>query len=190
VDDIQASCYKILDSLYMVTGLTGTYSQRKNIHMEVEKHRAALGQCLGAFAACFPVAFLESEFNQNNKLSVLAKTRDQSVQVQEMLQTLSQHIPQLDKLLMDIEQAAEKWSFSIKVHELLEQLLHFQPSLHGNAEHFRRRPPAVVLLFDLLVAVRSRWVKPTRLADHPSDQRSHQPIFLLTSPADAAPYWT
>jgi ryanodine receptor 2 len=63
---------------------------------------------LGAFAACFPVAFLESEFNPNNKLSVLAKSRDQSVQVQEMLQNLSQHIPQLDKLLAEIEQAAEK----------------------------------------------------------------------------------
>ena len=111
MDDIQAACYKILDSLYMVTGLTGIYSQRKNIQMEVEKHRAALGQCLGAFAACFPVAFLESEFNQNNKLSVLAKSRDQSVQVQEMLQNLSQHIPQLDTLLADIEQTADKGYF-------------------------------------------------------------------------------
>jgi ryanodine receptor 2 len=54
------------------------------------------------------VAFLEPEFNNNNRLSVLAKSRDQSVQVQEMLQNLSQHIPQLERLLADIEQCAEQ----------------------------------------------------------------------------------
>uniref|UniRef100_A0A915M947 Uncharacterized protein n=1 Tax=Meloidogyne javanica TaxID=6303 RepID=A0A915M947_MELJA len=108
VDDIQASCYKILDSLYLVNGLSIAYSQRRSIQIEVERHRAALGQCLGAFAATFPVAFLENEFNSSNKLSVLAKSREQSVQVQEMLQNLSQHIPQLDKILLDIEQTAEK----------------------------------------------------------------------------------
>ena len=87
-----------------------TCASRQNIQMEVEKHRSALGQCLSAFSACFPVAFLEAEFNANNKLSVLAKSRDQSVQVQEMLQNLSQHIPILDKLLLDIEQSAAKRS--------------------------------------------------------------------------------
>lgn len=46
------------------------------------RHRPGLGQCLSAFASCFPVAFLEPEFNKNNKYSVLAKTQDQSVQVQ------------------------------------------------------------------------------------------------------------
>lgn len=52
------------------------------------------------------MAFLEGEFNKNNKYSVLAKSQDQSVQVQEMLQNLSAHIPQLDKLLNDVEQAS------------------------------------------------------------------------------------
>lgn len=46
------------------------------------RHRPALGQCLSAFASCFPIAFLEAEFNKYNKYSVLAKTQDQSVQVQ------------------------------------------------------------------------------------------------------------
>lgn len=108
LDDIQAACYKILESLYLVNGLSIAYLQRRSIQIEVERHRAALGQCLGAFAATFPVAFLENEFNASNKLSVLAKSREQSVQVQEMLQNLSQHIPQLDKILLDIEQTAEK----------------------------------------------------------------------------------
>lgn len=106
LDDIQAACYKTLDSMYMVTGLAATAAQRKSIGYETDKHRPGLGQCLSAFASCFPVAFLEPEFNKNNKFSVLAKTQDQSVQVQEMLQNLSTHIPHLDKLLKDIEEVA------------------------------------------------------------------------------------
>uniref|UniRef100_A0A1I7Z2U2 B30.2/SPRY domain-containing protein n=1 Tax=Steinernema glaseri TaxID=37863 RepID=A0A1I7Z2U2_9BILA len=107
LDDIQAACYKILDSLYMVTELSAAVAHRKSIVFETEKHRSILGQCLSAFASCFPIAFLEPEFNHNNKYSVLAKSQDQSVQVQEMLQKLSTHIPQLDKLLDRIEQVAE-----------------------------------------------------------------------------------
>ncbi|PIC27807.1 hypothetical protein B9Z55_019948 [Caenorhabditis nigoni] len=106
LDDIQAACYKILDSLYMVTGLNSSISHRKFISSESEKHRPGLGQCLAAFASCFPVAFLEPEFNKSNKFSVLAKTQDQSVQVQEMLQNLSTHIPHLEKLLTDLETVA------------------------------------------------------------------------------------
>ncbi|CAI5451931.1 unnamed protein product [Caenorhabditis angaria] len=106
LDDIQAACYKILDSLYMVTSLGATITHRKSISGESEKHRPGLGQCLSAFSSCFPVAFLEPEFNKSNKFSVLAKSQDQSVQVQEMLQNLSTHIPHLDKLLVDIETVA------------------------------------------------------------------------------------
>ncbi|CAB3399073.1 unnamed protein product [Caenorhabditis bovis] len=107
LDDIQAACYKILDSLYMVTGLGSSIRDRKSINYEAEKHRPGLGQCLAAFASCFPVAFLEPEFNKSNKFSVLAKSQDQSVQVQEMLQNLSTHIPHLDKLLTDIESVSQ-----------------------------------------------------------------------------------
>ncbi|CAD6199567.1 unnamed protein product [Caenorhabditis auriculariae] len=106
LDDIQAACYKILDSMYMVTGLGGSFAHRKSISYEAEKHRPALGQCLAAFASCFPVAFLEPEYNKHNKFSVLAKSQEQSVQVQEMLQKLSTHIPHLDKLLNEIETVA------------------------------------------------------------------------------------
>ncbi|KAE9549703.1 hypothetical protein FO519_007091 [Halicephalobus sp. NKZ332] len=107
IDDIQAACYKMLDSLYMITGISESYKNRKSINYEVEKHRSGIGQCLSAFASCFPVAFLEGELNNNNKFSVLAKSQDASVQVQEMLQNLSQHIPELEKLLSFVEQKAQ-----------------------------------------------------------------------------------
>uniref|UniRef100_A0AC34QR18 Ryanodine receptor n=1 Tax=Panagrolaimus sp. JU765 TaxID=591449 RepID=A0AC34QR18_9BILA len=107
IDDIQAACYKILDSLYMITGIADSYKHRKSVNYEVEKHRPGVGQCLSAFASCFPVAFLEGELNNNNKFSVLAKSQDASVQVQEMLQNLSQHIPELEKLLNFVEQTSQ-----------------------------------------------------------------------------------
>ncbi|EJD76290.1 ryanodine Receptor TM 4-6 family protein [Loa loa] len=107
LDEIQAACYKILDSAYLLNSLAATTSQRKSIAYEMDKHRPALGQCLAAFAGCFPVAFLEDKFNKNNKYSLLAKSQDQSVQVQEMLQNLLAHIPQLDKLLTEVEQVGQ-----------------------------------------------------------------------------------
>uniref|UniRef100_A0A915MZX6 Uncharacterized protein n=1 Tax=Meloidogyne javanica TaxID=6303 RepID=A0A915MZX6_MELJA len=79
----------------------------KQVNIELNGNRSVSG-VLRRVAATLPVAFLENEFNSLNKLSVLAKSREQSVQVQEMLQNLSQHIPQLDKILLDIEQTAEK----------------------------------------------------------------------------------
>uniref|UniRef100_A0A915B3X3 Ryanodine receptor n=2 Tax=Parascaris TaxID=6254 RepID=A0A915B3X3_PARUN len=106
VDEIQAACYKILDSAYLLTSLSTVATQRASIGYETDKHRPGLGQCLSAFAASFPVAFLEAHFNKHNKYSVLAKTMDQSVQVQEMLQNLAAHLPQLESLLTDIEQAS------------------------------------------------------------------------------------
>ncbi|CAG9530378.1 unnamed protein product [Cercopithifilaria johnstoni] len=107
LDEIQAACYKILDSAYLMNSLAATTSQRKSIAYEMDKHRPALGQCLAAFAGCFPIAFLEDQFNKNNKYSLLAKSQDQSVQVQEMLHNLLAHIPQLDKLLTDVEQVGQ-----------------------------------------------------------------------------------
>nr|CAD2190378.1 unnamed protein product [Meloidogyne enterolobii] len=79
----------------------------KQVNIKLNGNRSVSG-VLRRVAATLPVAFLENEFNSSNKLSVLAKSREQSVQVQEMLQNLSQHIPQLDKILLDIEQTAEK----------------------------------------------------------------------------------
>ena len=35
------------------------------------RHRPALGECVGFFASCFPVAFLEPDLNKYNKYSIL-----------------------------------------------------------------------------------------------------------------------
>lgn len=37
----------------------------------LNRHRPALGECLGSFASCFPVAFLEPNYNKYNRNSIL-----------------------------------------------------------------------------------------------------------------------
>lgn len=66
----------------LATKLTSKSFFFNKINIMIFRHRPILGQCLSAFSSCFPIAFLESQFNHNNKLSVLAKSSDQSVQVQ------------------------------------------------------------------------------------------------------------
>ena len=42
-----------------------------NVLIFLFRHRPALGECLGSFASCFPVAFLEPSYNKYNKNSIL-----------------------------------------------------------------------------------------------------------------------
>ncbi|VDP16147.1 unnamed protein product [Soboliphyme baturini] len=106
IDEIQIATYKIVDSLYALSLSTTAVQDRKSIKYEIEKHRSAIGQCLRAFASCFPVAFLEPDFNTNNRFSFLNKFHDQSVLAREMLHTYSSNIPLLDDVLQKIEDVA------------------------------------------------------------------------------------
>ncbi|XP_052009298.1 ryanodine receptor 2 [Xyrauchen texanus] len=50
VDEVQAYCYRILSSLYILGTTNGTF---------IERQRSVLGECLAALSAAFPVCFLE-----------------------------------------------------------------------------------------------------------------------------------
>ncbi|MCJ8736531.1 hypothetical protein PDJAM_G00013570, partial [Pangasius djambal] len=50
VDEVQASCYRILCSLYTLGTCSNTFMERK---------RPFVGECLAALSAAFPVCFLE-----------------------------------------------------------------------------------------------------------------------------------
>ncbi|KFD64964.1 hypothetical protein M514_11549 [Trichuris suis] len=104
VNDIQLSSYKIADSLYALSSLESP--TRKSIKLELERHRSFIGQCLSAFACCFPVAFLEPEFNEVNKFSILTHL-DQTSQSKELLSSITADIPSLDKVLTDIEHLSQ-----------------------------------------------------------------------------------
>jgi ryanodine receptor 2 len=71
VGEIQLASYKILCGLW-VLGTTGTkLIDREWIINELNRHRHVIGECLGSFANSFPIAFFESEFNFNNKYSIM-----------------------------------------------------------------------------------------------------------------------
>nr|XP_061794423.1 ryanodine receptor 2-like [Nerophis lumbriciformis] len=61
VGSVQASCYKILNSLYLLGTSTSVY---------MEGQRPAAGACLAALTAAFPVCFLEPAINKSNPYSI------------------------------------------------------------------------------------------------------------------------
>lgn len=71
VGEIQLASYKILNALWILGTLGTKLIDREWIIHELNRHRPLIGECLGSFAACFPIAFFESQFNLNNKFSIM-----------------------------------------------------------------------------------------------------------------------
>ncbi len=71
IDEIQVSCYKILDSLYTIGTNLSLTKARKFMRSEISTNRASIGTCLAALSATFPVAFLEPSLSKHNQFSVL-----------------------------------------------------------------------------------------------------------------------
>lgn len=82
MDEIQVAAYKILGSLYTL-GIDPTlHRDRKYLKTEIDRHRPALGNCLGAYSSTFPVAFLEPHLNKHNQFSLLNRIADHSLEAQ------------------------------------------------------------------------------------------------------------
>ena len=107
LNDIQVACYKILASLYTLGTNNTLHSGRKFIKTELEYHRPAVGNCLGAFAATFPVAFLEPSLNKNNKNCIHSKANDVSIEAQSIMQELEASMPSIDDLMAAVEKYVE-----------------------------------------------------------------------------------
>ncbi|CAH1792829.1 unnamed protein product, partial [Owenia fusiformis] len=76
------------------------------------RHRPALGECVASFASAFPVAFLESNLNKYNKHSILYGISDEkiaefSLEAQEVMNHLAEHLPSLDNIVAEIADLAE-----------------------------------------------------------------------------------
>ena len=82
VDEIQVACYKILAALYQLGTDLSLDKSRKFIKIALDRNRPAVGACLGAFAATFPVAFLEPMMNKQNPFSIHNRIADQSLEAQ------------------------------------------------------------------------------------------------------------
>lgn len=84
MDEIQVACYKILAALYQLGTDLSLDGNRTFMKKELDRHRPAIGNCLGAFAGTFPVAFLEPLMNKNNPWSIHNRIADQSLEAQGM----------------------------------------------------------------------------------------------------------
>ncbi|EEC03457.1 hypothetical protein IscW_ISCW017056, partial [Ixodes scapularis] len=103
LDDIQVACYKILNSLYTLGTRTDLHGGRSFVKAELERHRPAYGNCLGAFAATFPVAFLEPSHNKHNPHCIHGKAQEHSLEAQAVMATLESSMPTLDDLMGQVE---------------------------------------------------------------------------------------
>lgn len=123
VDDIQVACYKILNSLYTLGTNNSLHNNRKFIKSELEHHRPQIGNCLGAFAACFPVAFLEPSLNKCNPFCIHAKSQDFSIEAQSVMQELEASMPNIDDLMNQFDKFVESETKYIKEPQIIDILL-------------------------------------------------------------------
>ncbi|XP_062134851.1 ryanodine receptor isoform X13 [Drosophila sulfurigaster albostrigata] len=107
LDEIQVASYKILAALYHLgTDATLTHD-RKYLKTEIERHRPALGSCLGAYSSCFPVAYLEPHLNKHNQYSLLNRIADHSLEAQDIMVKMESCMPNLEAILSEVDQFVE-----------------------------------------------------------------------------------
>ncbi|XP_076856683.1 ryanodine receptor 2 isoform X3 [Brachyhypopomus gauderio] len=117
LDDVQVSCYRILNSLYSL----GT---SKSIY--VERQRPALGECLAAFSTAFPVAFLEPYLNKYNSYSIYNTkgSRDRTVSgLPSQVEQVCPLVPSLEKALEEIMELAESGMRYTQMPHVMEVVL-------------------------------------------------------------------
>ncbi|XP_039637451.1 ryanodine receptor 3 isoform X7 [Perca fluviatilis] len=117
LDDVQLSCYRILNCLYSLG--TG-----KNIF--VERHFPALGETLATLVGAMPVAFLEPQLNAHNPLSVFnTKTpRERAIlSMPDTVEEMSPEMPRLDRLLKDVSDVSESGARYSDMPQVIEVIL-------------------------------------------------------------------
>ncbi|KAK3867881.1 hypothetical protein Pcinc_026695, partial [Petrolisthes cinctipes] len=123
LDEIQVACYKILAALYQLgTDLT-LDSGKTFIKKEIDRHRPAIGSCLGAFAATFPVAFLEPMMNKNNPWSIHNRIADQSLEAQETIVKMETAMPTLEAVLKQVEKFVDEEAKHIDEPHIIDIIL-------------------------------------------------------------------
>ncbi|KAB5561969.1 hypothetical protein PHYPO_G00012580 [Pangasianodon hypophthalmus] len=87
VDEVQASCYRILGSLYTLGTCSNTFMERK---------RPFVGECLAALSAAFPVCFLEISLDYMS-----------NAQREDVSEDSSRPFPSLQEALSEVEDVLE-----------------------------------------------------------------------------------
>ncbi|MEQ2237160.1 Ryanodine receptor 2, partial [Ilyodon furcidens] len=132
LDEVQVSCYRILNSLYFL----GT---NKSIY--VERQRPALGKCLAAFSAAFPVAFLEPHLNKFNSFSIYnnkASKDRTALGLPGPVGEVCPLVPNLEKSLEEIMELAESGMKYTQMPHVMEVML---PMLCSYMSHWWEHGP-------------------------------------------------
>ncbi|KAL7671399.1 hypothetical protein ACOME3_006297 [Neoechinorhynchus agilis] len=101
VNEIAIAGFKILNSAWMMGTASAAFVKRQWLRDEMDRHRPLLGECLGRFASCFPIAFFEPEFFELNENS--AKLALLSPEAQDAMNRAIELLPTLPTLLADIQ---------------------------------------------------------------------------------------
>nr|XP_018669433.1 ryanodine receptor 3 [Ciona intestinalis] len=117
LDEIQVSCYKILNGLYSLGTGKGAF---------IDRHRSQVGECLAAFASAFPVPFLEPRLNKFNSCSIynILSIKDRKLLgLPPKLEQLTPLLPTLNNLLSDISHLAESGAKYEEAPEMIDIIL-------------------------------------------------------------------
>lgn len=123
LNDIQVACYKLLNSLYTLGTNSQLHCARAFIKRELDFHRSAVGNCLGAFAATFPVAFLEPNLNRHNRLCIHSRTGEYSLEAQAVMQELQASMPTLEDLMSQFDKYIESSTSYLKEPATIDVIL-------------------------------------------------------------------
>ncbi len=128
VGEIQFASYKILCGLWVLATQGIKLIDREWIVTELNRHRPVIGECLGSFANAFPVAFFESEFNFNNKYSIMygmsaENLAEESLEGVDIMNKVSASLPNLKDVIVEIgtlcESAEVKYEDAPHIIEVL-----------------------------------------------------------------------
>lgn len=128
IGEIQFAAYKILCGLWVLATKGIKLNDREWIIFELNRHRHVIGECLGSFANSFPIAFLESEFNFNNKYSMMFglsgdNLAEHSLEGKDIMDKVSLNLPTLENVITEIgtlcESAEVKYEDSPHIIEVL-----------------------------------------------------------------------
>lgn len=112
VKDIQVASYKILNALWILGSYGNRLIDRAWIIEEMNRFRSLIGECLGSFAGCFPIAFLEPQFNASNKNSIMygitsENLSEHSLEGQDVMNKILKNIPLLENLIDELRELSE-----------------------------------------------------------------------------------
>ena len=183
VGEIQLASYKILNSLWIL-GTTGTkLADREWIVHELDRHRPLLGECLGSFSASFPIAYLESKFNLNNKYSIMyglsgSNLSEHSLEGQDVMNRLSKNLPNLEDIINEIGSLCDRGGKYEEAPHIIDVLL---PTVCSYLNYWWHHGPSAKLSRR---DAQKSMTKLDKTGQKAIDDKSKQPVQLTITDAD------